>query len=91
MTTRVATRSAGAIDGEGEVEPEAGGNVGRSMLGSGEPAVVSTEAFGSGPASTGALYVSSPAAISDTPVAVRTAGRNRFRSALASLDTGPTA
>jgi hypothetical protein len=80
-TTRVATRSAG-IDGEGlGAAVPGGGIVGSATDGGGGAVAGMSVGPGVCVGSTAPVYVSSPPAISDTPTAVRMAGRRRLRSA----------
>ncbi len=88
-TTRVATRSTTAVGDAlgGGGEADSGGNVGRAKVGVGATAtIVGDGEDASSPAAP--VYDNRPPAISDTPVAVRIAGRRRLRSELESLPTG---
>jgi hypothetical protein len=87
-TTLVATRSTAAVgDALGGGEPDSGANVGRVKVGVGTTAMIVGEAEGaSSPAAP--VYDNRPPAMSDTPVAVRIAGRRRLRSEMESLPTG---
>ena len=88
MMTRVATRSTTGLGGAlGDGSSEAGGNVGSGIVGVGAMPMIVGSGDGSG-ISAAPVYVNRPPAMSETPVAVRTAGTIRFRSALLSLPTG---
>src|SRR5262245_19336426 len=85
ITIRVATRSAGNVAsgvGLGAVDPlGAGVWVGGAAVGGSVTIVGLSD--GSGPASTGAEYVSRPIVRNATPSAVRTAGTRRVRRRVA--------
>jgi hypothetical protein len=68
-----------------------GGNVGRAIVGVGATAARDGLGLGSGPSPASPVYVRSPAAIRETPVAVKSAGTSRLRSIRVSLPTGSTA